>query len=91
MRGQTFEDCFFIIDEAANLEIPQVRLAISRIGLNCKTIFTGDLEQSDIRGKNGLQFMIDRLSDEGSVDIIQLEEQDVQRNPKIIPILKKLM
>ena len=51
MRGRTFNDCFILLDEAQNTTPEQMFMIMTRIGKNCKLIITGDLRQSDLRGK----------------------------------------
>jgi phosphate starvation-inducible PhoH-like protein len=61
MRGRTFKESFIIADEAQNTTPSQLRLLTTRIGNGSKMVLTGDLAQSDVRGINGLQDLIDRI------------------------------
>lgn len=47
VRGCTFEDCTFILDEAANTDWHELNTLISRMGQGSKMILTGDLNQID--------------------------------------------
>lgn len=49
VRGCTFEDCTFIIDEAQNLTWHETNSVVSRIGEGSKAILLGDLNQIDTR------------------------------------------
>ena len=49
MRGASFRDCFFIIDEAQNLTRAQVKMVTTRIADGAKIVFTGDINQIDLR------------------------------------------
>ncbi|MGH9338619.1 MAG: PhoH family protein [Acidobacteriota bacterium] len=56
MRGRTLSDCFIILDEAQNCTSEQMKMFLTRIGLNSKAVVTGDVTQIDLpRGqKSGL-------------------------------------
>jgi len=62
MRGRTFDNAVFILDEAQNCTYDQIKLAISRLGFSSKMIITGDPDQSDLGGRvaleNGVQYHI---------------------------------
>ena len=65
IRGRSFSNIFFIIDEAQNLTPHEVKTIITRAGENTKIIFTGDVFQIDTpyldEQSNGLSYLIDRL------------------------------
>jgi PhoH-like ATPase len=65
IRGRSFSNIFFIIDEAQNLTPHEVKTIITRAGENTKIIFTGDINQIDTpyldEQSNGLSYIIDRL------------------------------
>ncbi len=61
MRGRTFKDSIIIADEMQNSSINQMKMLLSRIGLNSKMIITGDINQSDILTDNGLNNLIKML------------------------------
>lgn len=65
IRGRSFSNIFFIIDEAQNLTPHEVKTIITRAGENTKIIFTGDIFQIDTpyldEQSNGLSYIIDRL------------------------------
>ncbi|MDP1760361.1 MAG: PhoH family protein [Candidatus Woesebacteria bacterium] len=75
MRGRTFEHCVVIFTEAQNIDQTVMPLLISRMGENCKFIFTGDIAQLDTRfdfSLSGFTRLIDRLKDEELVGHIKL-------------------
>jgi phosphate starvation-inducible PhoH-like protein len=51
-RGRTFDNAIVIVDEFQNLTKAQLAMAIGRLGKDSKMIFTGDLQQIDLRDKN---------------------------------------
>ena len=52
MRGRTLENAFVILDEAQNTTINQMKMFLTRMGVNSKLIITGDKTQIDL--KNGI-------------------------------------
>ncbi len=81
MRGKTFkEDTFVILDEAQNTTPEQMKMFLTRIGEDCKVVVNGDVKQSDIKGKNGLEDAIDRLYDLPSIYVHEFERHDIVRS-----------
>lgn len=48
MRGRTLSDSFIILDEAQNATSEQMKMFLTRIGINSKTVVTGDVTQIDL-------------------------------------------
>lgn len=48
VRGMTFDECVMIIDEFSNLSFHELDSIITRVGIDCKIHFSGDLEQTDL-------------------------------------------
>lgn len=94
MRGRTFKDAFIIADEMQNSTPNQMIMLTTRIGENSKLVITGDLKQSDIREKNGLHDLIEKIdsySTNGHIEgikYIRMKEVDIQRSPVVNTILK---
>lgn len=89
LRGLTFENAYVVMDEAQNLTEEQLIMVLTRVGKNCKLIFTGDLAQCDLKrnchsGLNLLQSLIKR----GNVK--QLTEVDLLQNHRD-PIVASLL
>ncbi|MCM2268836.1 MAG: PhoH family protein [Thermoanaerobaculia bacterium] len=65
IRGRSFSNVIFIVDEAQNLTPHEVRTIITRAGEGTKFVFTGDIFQIDTpyldAQSNGLSYMIDRI------------------------------
>jgi PhoH-like ATPase len=65
IRGRSFANMFFIIDESQNLTPHEVKTIITRAGEGTKLVFTGDVKQIDTpyldEESNGLTYLIDRL------------------------------
>ncbi|MFA5600242.1 MAG: PhoH family protein [Phenylobacterium sp.] len=79
-RGITFKDAIVIADEFQNTVPKQMKMFLTRIGRDCKVIVTGDLGQSDISGKNGLQDAIERLVGIEGIAIVGLTEECIVRS-----------
>jgi len=78
IRGRSFSNIFFIVDEAQNLTPHEVKTIISRGGENTKMIFTGDINQIDTpyldSRSNGLSYLIDRIKGNPMYAHITLEK-----------------
>tara|TARA_B110000305_G_scaffold232384_1_gene287233 strand:- start:1019 stop:2350 length:1332 start_codon:yes stop_codon:yes gene_type:complete len=78
IRGRSFSNVIFIIDEAQNLTPHEVKTIITRAGENTKIIFTGDVFQIDTpyldEQSNGLSYLIDRLKGDDLFAHITLEK-----------------
>lgn len=62
MRGRTFTNSFVIADEMQNSTPSQFKTLLTRIGSNSKLVITGDIDQNDLHGINGLENFIDLLN-----------------------------
>ncbi|MFT4797275.1 MAG: phosphate starvation-inducible PhoH-like protein [Candidatus Azotimanducaceae bacterium] len=81
MRGKTFqEDSFVVLDEAQNTSVAQMKMFLTRIGEGCKVVVNGDVEQSDIRGPNGLADAITRVHGLHNVHVHRFEREDIVRS-----------
>lgn len=78
IRGRSFSNVIFIVDEAQNLTPHEVKTIITRAGENTKIIFTGDVFQIDTpyldEQSNGLSYLIDRLKGNDLFAHITLEK-----------------
>lgn len=90
MRGRTFKNCVVILDEAQNATRKELKMLLTRFGVNATVIVTGDLNQSDLpkRERGGLRSTIERLSGISGINTVQLEAIDVVRHP-LIPIIEQ--
>jgi len=78
IRGRSFSNVYFIVDEAQNLTPHEVKTIITRAGEGTKIIFTGDIYQIDTpyldEYSNGLSYVIDKLKGNKLVAHITLEK-----------------
>jgi phosphate starvation-inducible PhoH-like protein len=87
LRGTTFENCIVLVDEAQNCTKEEMKMILSRIGKNCKMIFSGDTEQSDIPN-SGLEDAVDRLEGISGIEIIEFLDQDIVRSKMCKEIIR---
>lgn len=90
MRGATFHDSIMILDEAQNCTSEQIKMFITRMGENSKVIINGDVMQTDLNKKSGLNYCINRLRNIDGVGIIKFNYEDIQRNGIIGKVLEAL-
>lgn len=90
MRGATFNNAYMILDEAQNCTIDQIKMFITRMGEGSKVLINGDIKQTDLRNRSGLEHCIERLNKVEGVAVNQLLIDDIQRNGVIGRILKAL-
>lgn len=89
MRGRTFKHSYIIADEIQNTTPEQVFMLATRLGENAKLIITGDLDQSDLGPKNGLQDFLQRLkTPTDGISLTQFHESDVLRSPIVKTVLQ---
>ena len=78
MRGRTFSDTFFIIDEAQNATIHELKTVITRIGENSKIVLLGDIDQIDTPYidslSNGLTIVSEKFKKEHIAGHVQLKK-----------------
>jgi len=89
MRGTTFINACIVLDEMQNSMPEQMRMVLTRFGEGSKMIICGDVKQSDIRQRNGLEHAFSILSDISEIGFCTLTENAIVRHPIIKPIEEK--
>jgi len=90
MRGKTFNSkTFVILDEAQNTTPAQMKMFLTRIGEDCKVVINGDVNQSDIRGPNGLADAIERLDGLENVYVHEFAREDIVRSGLVRDIIDR--
>jgi len=89
MRGRTLDNAYLILDEAQNTTDLQMKMFLTRIGVNSKAIVTGDITQIDLPNnqRSGLCTAIEILRDIDGIAICQLDTADVVRHPLVKKII----
>lgn len=80
MRGRTIKNAIVIADEMQNSNPAQAEMLMTRIGENCKLFITGDLEQSDLRGINGLEVAVKYASWMPYAKVVEFGLDDIVRS-----------
>ena len=90
MRGRTLADAFVILDEAQNATRAQMKMFLTRLGLNSRVVITGDKTQIDLprRDDSGLLEVEAILGDIDGIEVVYLDEMDVIRHRLVKDIIK---
>jgi phosphate starvation-inducible PhoH-like protein len=90
MRGRTLNDSFIIMDEAQNSTPEQMKMFLTRLGFDSKTVITGDITQSDLPGDrpSGLNQVRTLLKGIEGIGFVYLKGEDVVRHELVQEIIK---
>ena len=90
MRGRTLSDAFVILDEAQNSTTAQMKMFLTRLGLNSQVVITGDKTQIDLprRSDSGLLEVEDILKGIDGIEFIYLTDVDVVRHRLVKDIIR---
>jgi len=90
MRGRTLNDSFIILDEAQNSTSEQMKMFLTRLGFDSKTVITGDITQVDLPGnrKSGLVQVQSVLEEITGIRFVYFTERDVVRHELVQEIIK---
>ncbi|MCS7258821.1 MAG: PhoH family protein [candidate division WOR-3 bacterium] len=90
MRGRTLSDAYIILDEAQNTTSAQMKMFLTRLGWNSKSIVTGDITQIDLDRKqsSGLVEIQYKLRNIEDIKFIYFDDRDVVRPPLVSKIIR---
>lgn len=90
MRGRTLSYSIVILDEAQNTTAMQMKMFLTRMGVNSKAVVTGDVTQIDLEQKqnSGLLKIADILTGIKGVEFVYLTSEDVIRHRLVSDIIK---
>lgn len=90
MRGRTLENAFIILDEAQNASPEQIKMFLTRMGLNSKIIVTGDITQIDLPSskQSGLISVKKILGKVPQIGFFEFENADIVRHPLVKEIIQ---
>jgi phosphate starvation-inducible PhoH-like protein len=90
MRGRTLSDAFVILDEAQNATRAQMKMFLTRLGLNSRVVITGDKTQIDLSSpaESGLLEVEEILSGIDGIAVVYLNEKDVIRHRLVKDIIR---
>jgi len=91
MRGRTLDNAYIILDEAQNTTGKQMKMFLTRLGMNSKMIITGDVTQIDLPGKeeSGLIIASKLLESVIGIEVVRFSKIDVIRHPLVQEIIRK--
>lgn len=90
MRGRTLNNAFVILDEAQNTTPSQMKMFLTRLGINAKAIINGDITQIDLPDttESGLVQCREILTNVEGIAFVYLTEQDVVRHRLVRDIIR---
>jgi len=90
MRGRSLNDSFIILDEAQNTTSEQMKMFLTRLGLNSRAVVTGDITQVDLpNGRtSGLVEVQTILAGIRGVRFVYFTEHDIVRHEVVQRIIK---
>ena len=90
MRGRTLSDAFVILDEAQNSTTAQMKMFLTRMGLNSQIVITGDKTQIDLprREDSGLLQVEEILRGVEGIEFVYLDDTDVIRHRLVKDIIR---
>ena len=85
MRGRTLNDAVIILDEAQNTTRHQMKMFLTRLGMNAKMIVTGDVTQIDLprTTQSGLMQALRILRGVKGIGLIEYGKKDIVRHPLV--------
>lgn len=90
MRGRTLSDAFVILDEAQNATRAQMKMFLTRLGMNSQVVITGDKTQIDLpnHSDSGLLEVEAILAGVDGISVVYLDEKDVIRHRLVKDIIR---
>ena len=90
MRGRTLSDAIVILDEAQNTTTMQIKMFLTRMGLNAKMIVTGDMTQIDLpyAQKSGLIDALEVLKNIKGIAKVEFDVKDIVRHKLVQRIVE---
>ena len=90
MRGRTLNDAIVILDEAQNTTTQQIKMFLTRMGMNTKMIVTGDMTQIDLPQSqtSGLVQALRILKGVKGISFIELNKKDIVRHKLVTQIVE---
>jgi len=92
MRGRNFHNSFIIADECQNASYDQLKMLLTRTGIDSKMVLTGDVTQSDLQKhmRGGFIDLMKILTGLEGIGTSYLDNTDIVRNPIISSMLYRL-
>lgn len=90
MRGRTLNDAVIILDEAQNTTTHQIKMFLTRLGMNAKMVITGDATQIDLprSTQSGLIQALRVLRNVKGIGKVEFEKKDIVRHALVQKIVE---
>lgn len=90
MRGRTINDAVIILDEAQNTTTHQIKMFLTRLGMNAKMIVTGDMTQIDLPASvtSGLKEAMGVLKHVPGIGRVEFNKKDIVRHKLVQRIVE---
>ena len=90
MRGRTLNDAIIVLDEAQNTTVHQIKMFLTRLGMNAKMIITGDATQIDLPRSvtSGLLQALRVLKDVPGIGKVEFGKKDIVRHALVQRIVE---
>ena len=90
MRGRTLNDAVIVLDEAQNTTTHQIKMFLTRLGMNAKMIITGDVTQIDLprSTRSGLIEALRVLKDVPGIGRVEFGKKDIIRHQLVQRIVE---
>lgn len=90
MRGRTLNDAVIILDEAQNTTTHQIKMFLTRLGMNAKMIVTGDMTQIDLPASvtSGLKEAMGVLKHVPGIGRVEFNKKDIVRHKLVQRIVE---
>ena len=90
MRGRTLNDAVVILDEAQNTTVPQLKMFLTRMGMNTKMVIMGDISQVDLPShtQSGLVNASRVLAGIKGISFVEMDKGDIVRHRLVTKIVE---
>lgn len=90
MRGRTLNDAVIVLDEAQNTTVHQIKMFLTRLGMNAKMLITGDITQIDLprSTQSGLVQALRVLRDVPGIGRVEFGKKDIVRHKLVQRIVE---
>lgn len=89
IRGRSFENAFIILDEAQQMSILGFKAILTRLAVGSKLVICGDIAQTDITGRSGLDTAARLMEGANGVAIIRMGFEDIVRSGITAEVIKR--
>lgn len=83
LRGITLNNCYVLVDEFSNCSFHELDSVITRIGRNCRVIFSGDFRQSDLtreQERSGIRKFMQIIQNLSGICYVEFQKEDIVRS-----------